>query len=241
MSIILFGVVANLICLFFARKINNKSDDKAIAISMLNASGYNIGTFLLPFVQYFYSTAAIIYVVLFDIGNAIMVFSGNNAIATTLTNKKKEPLIKSIIFKCLHSAPFMTYMFILLLSFLNLSIPNSINEVITIPARANVFLSMLMIGTMLDFDIDIIQKKVVRNILISRYLSNFLMIAIIWVLPINMTIKIMLSLALCAPSSVVAAIFSNKIDSESSLSGITNTISTLISIILIFSIIIFTS
>jgi hypothetical protein len=241
LSIILLGILANLICLFVAKNLNRQHDSKTIAISMLNASGYNIGAFLLPFVQYFYNSAAIIYVVLFDIGNAIMVFSVNNAIASTIKNKKMEPLFKSILSKCLHSVPFMTYMFILILSFLHLSIPNSINELIIIPAKANVFLSMLMIGTMLDFDIDTIQKKVVRNILLTKYLTAFILIVIIWLLPINVTIKIMLSLALCAPSSIASAIFSNKIDGESPLTGIANTTSALISIILIISIILVTS
>lgn len=240
LSLIILAIVANVICLFTIKRINHKNTNSEIAISMLNASGYNIGAFLLPFVQYFYSATAVIYIVLFDIGNSLMLFSGNNAIATSVLNTKKENLFKSIINKCLNSMPFMTYLFILILSVFNLSIPSSINELLLIPAKANVFLSMLMIGTTLDLNINLNHKIIIKNILATKYFVSFVLIGIIVLLPIDSIVKIMLSLALCAPSSIVAVVYSNIIDSKSSIAAITNTISTVISIFLIIFIILIT-
>lgn len=241
LPIIVFALFANVAALLIIRYINRKNDKKTIAISMLGASGYNIGAFLLPFVQFFFNSSMIIYVILFDIGNSLMVFSGNNAIATSVIHEKKGSLIKDIIRKSLHSVPFMTYIFILVLSFFRLSIPDELLIIINIPANANIFLSMFLVGCMLDLDINMDEFKVCRNIIVFRYLNSFIMIAFLFILPLSYDIRLMLTLALLAPASVMSAIQSNDIDSKSVIPAIINTVSAIISIALIVTIIIFVS
>lgn len=54
------------------------------AFEMLNGSGFNIGCFALPVVQALMGPSAAVAVVMFDIGNSVMMSAGMNAVTTQL-------------------------------------------------------------------------------------------------------------------------------------------------------------
>ncbi len=64
----------------------------------MQLSGYNIGTFTLPFVQAFFPASSLLSVIVFDAGNAIMVLGGNYSIATGIDVEKRRDVCY-IIFK----------------------------------------------------------------------------------------------------------------------------------------------
>ncbi|MEI3292274.1 MAG: hypothetical protein V8R63_02000 [Thomasclavelia ramosa] len=64
------GFLGNVITNFSGYLIQKKESPMTRALSMINSSGYNIGTF--PFVQSFFPSNLIGYVCLFDTGNALM-------------------------------------------------------------------------------------------------------------------------------------------------------------------------
>lgn len=69
------GFLGNVITNLSGYLIQKKESPMTRALSMINSSGYNIGTFTLPFVQSFFPSNLIGYVCLFDTGNALMGFS----------------------------------------------------------------------------------------------------------------------------------------------------------------------
>ena len=70
--LILAGICFNMLMLTVGYLMARKRDKEIQAAHMLNASGYNIGNFAIPFAQYFYPGAGISYISMFDIGNAFM-------------------------------------------------------------------------------------------------------------------------------------------------------------------------
>lgn len=218
---------------------NEKPIDRALA--MINMSGYNIGTFTLPFVQSFFPASAIAYVCLFDTGNALMCLGGTFTAASIVVSADEKPTFYSIMKKLFSSIPFCTYIILFLLSLFHIAIPQQILTITSIAGNANAFLAMLMIGIMLEVKLDFSEIKTIKTLLFCRYMiSIMLSLLVYFLLPINVIVKKMIVLALFAPVSGVAPVFSTKLGSRSPVPAAINSLSIFISIIILtFLIIIF--
>ncbi|MDR3085760.1 MAG: AEC family transporter, partial [Christensenellaceae bacterium] len=86
------GVLMNLflsgVGYFLARK-GSKAEK---AFGLLNYSGYNIGSFTMPYVQSFLGDAGMAITGLFDTGNALMCTGGTYAIASAVMGEEKPTL-----------------------------------------------------------------------------------------------------------------------------------------------------
>lgn len=128
------------------------------SIGLVQISGYNIGTFILPFVQAFFPVSYLVPVLLFDAGNALMVLGGNYTLAVGLDSEREKMRIASIVRNLFGSIPFAVYLLTFAFSSLNLQIPSRILSITSIVASANPFLAMLMLGILLDLKLD--RKKI---------------------------------------------------------------------------------
>lgn len=150
------------------------------AFMMLNGSGFNVGCFCFPVVQAFLGTGAIVPAAMFDIGNCVMVAAGTNVMTQTLLHiKPGTPLIeqyqgnaptlphvklKDKDAKCLArkalarnvfkgffgSVPFDTYLVMIILTLVNVKIPDIIATLVQPLSNANSFCAMLMVGMLMD-------------------------------------------------------------------------------------------
>lgn len=236
--LILSGICFNVIMLIIGYIMSIKRDKEIQASHMINASGYNIGNFAIPFAQYFYPGAGISYISMFDIGNAFMGLGLTYSIASSVVNKEKGFNIKDIIKKLISSIPFDTYMFIFLISILNIQIPKFIQDITLRLGNANTFLSMFMVGLLLDFKIDRSEIKDVLNIIITRNVIAVLLAIGIWIyMPIPLLAKKMLIICLFSPTTSVAPIFSFKCGYKKDMPAMIGSISMLVSIITMSAII----
>ncbi len=208
---------------------DNKPIDRAIA--MINMSGFNIGTFTLPFVQSFFPASSIAYVCLFDTGNSLMCLGGTFTAASVVVSSKEKPTFHSIMKKLFSSIPFCTYIILFLLSLFHISINERILSVTSIAGNANAFLAMLMIGIMLEVKLDLSEIQTIRKLIIARYsICTIIALLIYFFLPVNEIMKKMLVLVMFAPVSGVAPVFSTKLGSKSPVPAAINSLSILISI-----------
>ncbi|MFR7591310.1 MAG: AEC family transporter [Longibaculum sp.] len=208
------------------------------ALTMINTSGYNIGTFTLPFVQSFFPASAIAYVCLFDTGNALMCLGGTFTAASTVVSSDEKPSFQSIIKKLFSSIPFCTYIVLFFLSLFHITIPKQILSVTSIAGNANAFLAMLMIGILLEVKLDFSQIKTIKKIIFTRYSLSFLLSIIVYfLLPLDIVVRKMIVLCLFAPVSAVAPVFSSKLGSSSPVPAAVNSISIIISIVALTSLI----
>ena len=93
------------------------------AFSMLNLSGYNIGTFAMPFVAGFLPPTGFLATCLFDAGNAIMCTGGTYALANSVTDASQHLSIKSFLRNVFSSIPFCIYLIMIVMAFLHLALP----------------------------------------------------------------------------------------------------------------------
>lgn len=234
------GFIGNVVTNFSGYFIQRKESPMTKALSMINSSGYNIGTFTLPFVQSFFPTSLIGYVCLFDTGNALMCLGGTYTAASTVVASEEKQSFKTVAKKLFSSIPFCTYIILFFLSLMHITIPPQILTITSIPGNANAFLAMLMIGILLEIKLDLTQIKMIKKILLNRYaVTLILSLLIYFVLPIDITVKKMIILCLCSPVSGVAPVFSNRLGSQSPVPSAINSLSIIISIITMTILILF--
>lgn len=70
--LIVIGILTNVIMIMIGYFATQHEDNCLKASFMINTSGYNIGNFVLPFVQSFFPGLGVVYLCSFDIGNALM-------------------------------------------------------------------------------------------------------------------------------------------------------------------------
>ena len=80
--------------------------------------------------------------------------------------------MKSIAEKLLHSAPFVVYISMLILSLVGVQFPKSVYTFTDIVGAANPFLSMLMIGMMFEIKLDKQAMGYVKELFSVRYLIS---------------------------------------------------------------------
>lgn len=234
------GFMANVITNLSGYLIQRKEKPMIKALSMINSSGYNIGTFTLPLVQSFFPASSIIYVCLFDTGNALMCLGGTYSLASTVVSTDEKQSIKMIAKKLFSSIPFCTYIILFFLSLFHIAIPQQLLTVTTIAGNANPFLAMLMIGILLEVKLDLTEIKMIKKILINRYsITIILSLLVYFILPVDLTVKKMIILCLCSPVSGVAPVFSNRLGINSPVPSAVNSLSIIISMIIMITMILF--
>lgn len=242
--IILLGFLCSLIPMIITFLITYKKSKDIRAFYMINVSGFNIGCFTLPFAQNFFGSVGIVVACMFDIGNAIMMTGGSYAITSSLlhTNEKEADSFKSIIKKFIYSVPFDIYIIMLLISILNIKIPNSIMTIISPVASANSFLAMILIGMMFEAKISLDNIYNVIGVIILRiFFGISFSLFMYFFMPFPIEIRRVLAIVSFSPISSLAPIYTEKCKSNTALSCFASSVSIFVGLIIITFMIMFLS
>ena len=205
LAVIAIALACNLALLALSLRLTRGRDAATRALYGLNVCSYNIGTFVLPFVQSFLSPEALIGVSMFDAGNCPI----NSGVAYALVARREEGERVSFRFvaeKLAHSVPFMTYLVLMLLSALGIRLPTAVYEITAAVGGANAFLAMLMIGILFEVRVDREDRREIVSILALRYGCNLALACLVWLLPLSLLIRQVSVLSLLAPVPSVAMI-----------------------------------
>lgn len=234
--LVLLGLLANVFTFlqmaFTERRHAEDPDGLTKRFSQLVMPGYNVGTFAMPFTAGFLSPEGFLALCLFDAGNAVMCTGGTYAVLF------REPgsLLKqfaSIVKRLLSSFAILTYLIVAALSVTHTRIPDVILHIIDIPANANTFLAMIMIGMSVNLNIRLESLKRLLRLLGLRYLGSVLMGAFVyWCLPFSEDVRLGILLVLFAPLPAMGIIFSMKGRMNWQLAANLNTMSVLCSVVI---------
>ncbi|MBP1920857.1 putative permease [Youngiibacter multivorans] len=230
--LVLFGIFMNLlfIGIGYLSALRKSNTEKSFGI--INYSGYNIGTFAMPYLQNFIGPMGIVVAVLFDTGNAIMTTGVTYAIASRFVSNAKFE-IAEFIRKVTSSVPFDIYVVMMLLYFMNIRLPWFIYEVAGNIGRANAFLSMFMIGIVFEIPKNLRQLGDVFKILLIRYSVSALASIILYSIPIfSLEVRQILIILLFSPVSGVNVISTLRCNADVEKSGAINSISIILSLII---------
>ena len=210
--LILMGIILNVLMVAIGYFVSNGKSAPTRAAYMINCSGYNIGNFVLPFVQAFFPGMGVAYLCMFDVGNALMGLGGTFAIASSVVSSEQKLSVSNVIKKLFSSIPFDVYLLIFVLALFKISIPQPILSVASFIGAGNGFLAMFMIGLLLEIKINPAEMKIVLKTLIIRvFFGAILMCIVYFFIPIPLLAKKIVVLALAAPITTVSAVFSKNI------------------------------
>lgn len=199
-------------------------------LNMLNFPGWNIGAFALPFLQSFLGAEAVMGACLFDVGNSIMCTGGTYALVSVVCGGEK-PDLKSVGKKLLTSVPFVTYVTMLVLVILGVTVPQGLLDFISPITSANPFLAMLMVGAM--FRIEAKPEylwSAVRVLGVRLVASLVLAVAVFWLAPFSLAVRQGLAIMAFAPISVIAPAFTEKCGGDEGLASFINSLSILLGV-----------
>lgn len=237
LAAVALGLSGNCVMLFVALMLTRRETLAAKIFYIFSLAGYNIGCFTLPFAQAFLTPFAVIALCMFDVGNSIMCTGMTYALTASCIGyadgHKDKFSMKSIAEKLLHSAPFVVYISMLILSLVGVQFPKSVYTFTDIVGAANPFLSMLMIGMMFEIKLDKQAVGYVKELFSVRYLISLVCAgAFIYFAPFKQEVNYVIALAFMAPCTIIGPIFVEKLGGNVQLASLFNSMTIITSVIL---------
>ena len=229
---VLVGFGLNWVLLGFAVVLSRGKKRASRAVWLNSVPGYNIGAFALPFVQSFLPPAGVVACCLFDAGSAIMCTGGTYALTSGMLGESKGLSLREIGKRLLSSRPFLTYVTMLVLTLLGVTIPAGIVSFISPMASANAFLAMFMVGMMFDLKLD---REILRDVagMVALRLAAAVATALgcYFLLPLPLEIRQAMCITVFAPVSVASTAFAERAGGDPGEAACVNSLCILISIV----------
>ena len=230
----LLGLGGGIILTGMAFLISAGKNGEDKAFNIINLTGYNIGNFTMPFAQSFLGPLGVVATSLFDSGNALVCLGGTYSVAVMAKGEKGKFSIMPIIKTLLSSVPFDAYLLMTVLSLLHLSLPAPMVSFTGIIANGNAFMAMLMLGVGFKMTLDKSRMGKIIQILFIRYsVSIALAAAFYFLLPFELEYRQALAILALSPIASAAPAFTGDLDGDIGLASAVNSISIVISIVLI--------
>lgn len=237
LAAVALGLSGNCVMILIALMLTRRETLAAKIFYIFSLAGYNIGCFTLPFAQAFLTPFAVVALCMFDVGNSIMCTGMTYALTASCIGyadgHKDRFSMKSIAEKLLHSAPFVVYISMLILSLAGVQFPKSVYTFTDIVGAANPFLSMLMIGMMFEIKLDKQAMGYVKELFSVRYLISLVCAgAFIYFAPFKQEVNYVIALAFMAPCTIIGPIFVEKLGGNVQLASLFNSMTIITSVIL---------
>ena len=232
LTIALLGIGGGLIYMLVGYLLSRKKDKTQQAFHILNMAGYNIGNFAMPFTQSFLGAAGVLATSIFDVGNAFVCLGGAYGVALSIRDGRGYDM-KRVLKALSRSVPFLTYVITVAMNLLRIPFPKPVVSCAEIGANANAFLAMLMIGV--GFRLDLQRDKIGQTlaILLLRYaVAAALALAYYFLLPFELPVRQTLAILAFAPIGSAVPGFTAELDGDVGLSCSINSLSILISIVI---------
>ena len=237
LAAVALGLSGNCVMIFVALMLTRRETLAAKIFYIFSLAGYNIGCFTLPFAQAFLTPFAVVALCMFDVGNSIMCTGMTYALTASCIGyadgHKDRFSMKSIAEKLLHSAPFVVYISMLILSLAGVQFPKSVYTFTDIVGADNPFLSMLMIGMMFEIRLDKQAMGYVKELFSVRYLISLVCAgAFIYFAPFKQEVNYVIALAFMAPCTIIGPIFVEKLGGNVQLASLFNSMTIITSVVL---------
>lgn len=147
---LIYGILAKVIMVALFRKYDNHVKG---SVGMMAAS-LNIGLFAYPLVETIWPENGMIYFGMADIGGAIIMFGVTYFVGSYYSEGSDQFNFKFLGKKLISSIPLVTYIVMFILNMANIHLPKASIDFFTIISKANMPLSMILLGIMLSFRIE---------------------------------------------------------------------------------------
>ncbi|AIF49677.1 AEC family transporter [Pelosinus sp. UFO1] len=216
-----------------------KNEDRATRgmLSMLVPS-FNIGLFAYPIVEAIWGQEGIKYFGMFDVGNSLVIFGVSYIIAGYFSSDSSDLNFTSVFSKLLKSVPLLSYTIAFGLAALGVHFPRIVVDCTQVLARANMPLSLLLLGVYLNFSIESKYLKNMAKVLALRYLVGLTVGTIFFsLMPFDRMFKYTMLIGFLLPMPTAVIQYAIEFDYDQKFVGTVTNITILLSFFLIWIII----
>lgn len=240
-SLILLTIIGSVYGVFMALLgvVVFKNEDRRTRgmLAMLIPS-FNIGLFAYPLVEAIWGQEGIKYFGMFDVGNSLVIFSVSYIIAGYFSANGSDLNFSSISKKLLKSVPLLSYVIAFCVASSGMHFPRIVIDVTQILGRANMPLSLLLLGVYLNFSLESNYLKNMAKVLALRYLIGLAVGAVFFlIMPFDNMFKYTLLIGLLLPIPTVVIQYAIEFDYDKKFVGTLTNITILLSFFLIWIII----
>ncbi|MFS0774543.1 AEC family transporter [Neobacillus sp. 3P2-tot-E-2] len=235
--IMINGFVYGIFLAFLGFLVFKKESRRIKGMMMMIVPGFNIGLFAYPLVEGIWGQEGIKYFGMFDMGNAFIVFGLTYLIGSFYSSDKNSFEFKQVFFKMSRSIPLLTYISICTISIIGLQLPSVILDVAGVISKANMPLSLVLLGIYLDFSLDKSYFNKILKYLTLRYAVGLSVgLFSFFVLPFDNMFRYTILLALILPMSFSALVYAVQFNYDKKLIGTVSNLTILISFVLLWGI-----
>ncbi len=197
--------------------------------------GFNIGLFAYPLVEAVWGRDGLKYFGMFDMGNAIVLFGLCYITAGFFSAENQKTDFKSISGKLIRSVPLMSYIITLVLNLSGVGFPVVIVNICDILSRANMPLSLLLLGIYLSFSFEAGYWKKIGKVLAVRYISGAVIgIILYFIVPFEPLFKVTLLLGSLLPIGMAVIPYSVQFDYDRRFVGTVTNLTVVISFVIMW-------
>ena len=228
------GFLGGAFLILLALALNAHKSRDSRAFDILNLTGYNIGNFTMPFAQGFLGPMGVAASTLVDSGEAFVCLGGSYSLAVIAKGEKGGFSVRNIVRTMLRSVPFDTYLFMTILSLLHWRLPECVVNFSGIVGGANSFMAMLMIGVGFKVSGSRSQTgRIVKTLGIRYGVSAALAAVYMFLLPIGLEYRQALVILAFSPIASSSPAYTGLIEGDVGLASAINSLSIVISLVLI--------
>lgn len=228
------GLVADLIFAGTAMLFYKKRSLEDQAFASINTASVNIGAFTFNFLQYYLTPIQVLALMLFDTGNGIIAFGGTQALGKAILSKGSKDRLKLVAGKLVKSVPLWFYIAMIIFSFFQIKLPAFVQTAAATIGAANPILAMLMIGTMMSFNVPKKKLPEIIRLLVFHYGTVAILAVLCYnLLPFTQDIRSLVVILLFSPLSAAGLVAIDMYNLDNDSSGLLNSISIIIGIIAI--------
>ncbi|MCD8355130.1 MAG: hypothetical protein LUE11_00955 [Clostridia bacterium] len=234
------GFGMNLLLLIAGWVFSVRKDGETRALYLLNTPSYNIGNFVLPFVQGFLPSSAVLCLCMYDAGNNPYGAGITYSAACSASGGTGRLSIRHILRTLFHSPPFLAYFVMLVLYLPGIRLPDPFFDLCTLFGQGNAFLAMFTLGLIFEWHLTREDISEVAQILGLRYLLCLAAAAVVFLLtPFDLITRQTLCLCLIGPVTTLAIPFGLSCGCKQSMIAALSSMSMVASFILSLALLIF--
>jgi len=197
--------------------------------------GFNIGLFAFPLVEGIWGETGLKYFGMFDVGNALVTFGISYLIGSYYSKEAVVLDYKHVIGKMGKSIPLMTYMAVFIVNMSGLHLPSGVIEVTGILSKANMPLSLLLLGIYLNFSFEKSYWRGIGKVLGLRYGTGLALGLLgFYLLPVEDMFRYTVLIALILPMASSVLIYSIEFKYNQRFVGTAANLSILLSFVLLW-------
>jgi len=230
--VLLYGVLSVILAFFVFKK---ERKELRGTLMMLSA-GHNVGLFVFPIAEAIWGAKGLLYFGMFDAGTSVIVFGLVYLVGSYYSEEGLSLKPISILKKFSRSLPFMSYLTMSVLNFSHIHLPSGIIDVASIISKANMPLSLLLLGLYLNFSFEKQFLRPIIKILLFRYGVGLLIgISLYMLLPFNQMFRTTLLMGFILPIGLAVIPYAHEFKYKTTiLIGTISNICILVSIVLLY-------